>query len=292
MRLLLLVAGLLVALPLAAEARMHAPYRGHRIVASGAAPLDTFTAPAAAYSFRKLKTAYAGPAIRLRRASDNAEADINFLSFTGFTGAPIDTAAANAHCAATTCSVAKWYDQSGNGRDVVQAAAANQPAYVANCNGSLPCARGSTTGQVLATAGSFTPATGNGTFSAVGRRLSGTEYCHMMRASGLPTTLGINASPHWLVGGSPQMFVAATTDVWHAVTGVVSGASSVLAIDGAETVGNAVGGVTAGPFRVVEPQGTSLACDLSEAVHWDNYALPAGERAALTANQRNFWSTP
>ena len=42
--------------------------------------LDLFTTPLAAYSFRKLTTAYSGSCIRVRRSNDNAEMDIPFNS--------------------------------------------------------------------------------------------------------------------------------------------------------------------------------------------------------------------
>jgi hypothetical protein len=42
--------------------------------------LDTYTGAAVAYSLRQLRTAYTGAAIRVRRSSDNAEQDINFVS--------------------------------------------------------------------------------------------------------------------------------------------------------------------------------------------------------------------
>jgi hypothetical protein len=41
--------------------------------------LDTYTGAAVAYSLRQLRTAYTGAAIRVRRSSDNAEQDINFV---------------------------------------------------------------------------------------------------------------------------------------------------------------------------------------------------------------------
>jgi hypothetical protein len=88
----------------------------------GRAPgvLDSLPAAAAAYSFRRLRTAYAGPAWRVRRASDNAEQDI----------APGDTAALLAFCAATNGFRVTAYDQTGNGRHRTQATAANQPQVV------------------------------------------------------------------------------------------------------------------------------------------------------------------
>ena len=86
-------------------------------------PLDTLTA-AAAYSTRKLRTAYAGSAIRVRRSNDNLEADI------GFSGNALDTAALTAHVGANSGFITTWYDQSGNGRNVTNATTGQQPRIV------------------------------------------------------------------------------------------------------------------------------------------------------------------
>jgi hypothetical protein len=73
------------------------------------------------HSFYKLRTAYAGSAFRVRRASDNTETDI------GFFGGVIDVASLQDFCGASNGFVVTWYDQSGNGNDVTQATAAAQP---------------------------------------------------------------------------------------------------------------------------------------------------------------------
>ena len=69
----------------------------------------------AGYSVRRLRAAHAGAALRVQRASDSAEQDIGFTS-----AGDLDTAALAAFCAGTTGYVAKWYDQSGSGRDLSQ----------------------------------------------------------------------------------------------------------------------------------------------------------------------------
>ena len=76
-----------------------------------------------AYSLRKLRSAYAGSAIRVRRSQDDAEIDIGFDS-----NGLLDTAAIATHCANKNGFVTKWYDQSGNSRDAVQATSTKQPA--------------------------------------------------------------------------------------------------------------------------------------------------------------------
>jgi len=57
-----------------------------------ALPLDGLPASAAAFSLRRLRTAYEGPAVRVRRSSDNAEADIGFTA-----EGELDTVALLAH---------------------------------------------------------------------------------------------------------------------------------------------------------------------------------------------------
>lgn len=103
----------------------------HGIVASsisqGVVPLlDVYGSAAAAYSVRKLRTAYTGSAIRVRRSSDNAESDI------GFSGGNLDTTSLTSFCGSSNGFVTTWYDQSGNGLNVTQTTAANQPQIVSS----------------------------------------------------------------------------------------------------------------------------------------------------------------
>lgn len=87
--------------------------------------LDLYPSAAAAYSLRKLRAAYTGSAIRVRRSSDNAEQDIYFDS-----NGNLDTAQLTSFCGASNGFVTTWYDQSGNGRNATQTAASNQPQIV------------------------------------------------------------------------------------------------------------------------------------------------------------------
>jgi len=88
--------------------------------------LDRYPNAAAAYSVRKLRGAYTGSAIRVRRSSDNAETDI------GFSGANLDTSALTSFCGASNGFVTTWYDQSGNGINATQTTAARQPQIVSS----------------------------------------------------------------------------------------------------------------------------------------------------------------
>jgi hypothetical protein len=74
--------------------------------------LDLLGTAAAAYGLRKMRSAYAGAALRVRRASDDAEQDI------GFDGESLDWADAISFKGASAITVVLWYDQSGNARNL------------------------------------------------------------------------------------------------------------------------------------------------------------------------------
>jgi hypothetical protein len=88
--------------------------------------LDKYNGAAAAYSLRKLSNNYNGPAIRVRRSSDNAEQDIMFNG-----NGNLDESNLIAFVGANSGFVSIWYDQSGNSnRDATQTTQAEQPRIV------------------------------------------------------------------------------------------------------------------------------------------------------------------
>jgi len=254
-----------------------------------ALPLDGLTTPTGAYSFRKLRSAHAGPAVKLRRTTGGTQ-DIGFLGCTGFTGCPIDTAAAGTFCAATTCFIDTWYDQSGAARDLVQLTAANQPALVFNCVGSSPCLRTTAATQTLASVGTVTPATGVVSLSVVGQR-SATAGCQWIRQNGAtaPNRVVGNAGT-WLIGGSTTFSSAAADSAWHAYVGALNGASTTVRVDSTNSAGSAAGSVNVGTVQLVGVAGGT--CDQFETVIWDNIVLSAGEMVFLTGNQRAYLGLP
>jgi hypothetical protein len=84
--------------------------------------LDTYTGAAAAYSVRLLDKDYTGYCMKVRRASDDAEADIGFDS-----NGDLDTSAIATHCGASAGYCSVWYDMSGNGNNATQSTTTQQP---------------------------------------------------------------------------------------------------------------------------------------------------------------------
>jgi hypothetical protein len=92
--------------------------------------LDTYSGARTAYSLRKLRTAYTGNAITVRRSSDNTSQNIGFD-----VNGNLDTASLLSFVGAGNGFISVWFDQSGNSKNASQPALANQP-YIVN-NGSL-----------------------------------------------------------------------------------------------------------------------------------------------------------
>lgn len=93
-------------------------------VVSATPVLDTYAGATAAYSMRQLRSAYGGACVRLRRSSDNAEADFGFIALY------LNKAAVLAWAGSGDAFVVTWYDQSGAGKHMTQATQAAQPRIV------------------------------------------------------------------------------------------------------------------------------------------------------------------
>ena len=93
--------------------------------------LDDYSGAVAAYSLRLLASTYTGSAIRVRRASDNAEQDI------GFDNNELDTSALATFCSGTNGFVKTWYDQSGNSNDATQTTTGSQPKVYDSGTGTV-----------------------------------------------------------------------------------------------------------------------------------------------------------
>lgn len=105
-----------------------------RRVSASAAPLelDSISNVYSGCFLKAVTKNYAGALVRLRRASDNVEAD-----FYGTAGGWVSIAEVTAWLAGSTAYVVRIYDQFGYGRDIFQATTGLQPAL--DISGVRPC---------------------------------------------------------------------------------------------------------------------------------------------------------
>jgi len=98
-------------------------YLGSNLVweAGGALLLDDYPNALVAYDLRLISSTYAGDCVKVRRASDNAEQDIGFVS------GQIDISSLETFASGGVCHVTTFYDQSGNANNAIQTTAVNQP---------------------------------------------------------------------------------------------------------------------------------------------------------------------
>ena len=112
--------------------------------------LDLYPSAAAAYSLRKLRTAYTGSAVRVRASTSGAEGDVSFdvnntisasstvtVTAVGTSGLSIGQQVTfstfwNAGGSNQNVFVTIWYDQSGNASNAAQTTQANQPQIVSS----------------------------------------------------------------------------------------------------------------------------------------------------------------
>lgn len=101
------------------------------IAGKGGLPLllDTYSGAAVAYSLRKLRTAYTGNAITVRRSSDNTSQQIGFDS-----NGNLDTTSLLSFVGAGNGFVTTWFDQSGNNNNASSSTLAEQPQIVSGGN--------------------------------------------------------------------------------------------------------------------------------------------------------------
>lgn len=97
-------------------------------------PLDVASGTSG-YFLRKIRTAYAGSAVRVRRSSDNAEQDIGFDGSGNF-----DDAAFTTFVGGGTGFIVTWYDQGTNGYNATQSNTALQSVVTLSAQNGHPVA--------------------------------------------------------------------------------------------------------------------------------------------------------
>jgi hypothetical protein len=267
-----------------------APIRAAASSGPAPLPLDLVGGATAAYSLRKLRSGYLGKAVNVRRSADNLTADIGFTPSGDF-----DIAAFNAYIGGGSGFVTKWYDQSGNGHDAVQATAANQPqvTLATTSNGRPALTSASTTVEMAATVPATTlPLTLNAVVTRTG---SFTNF-------NVPISFG-NTNPgiyyvNSAGGGiglanlnADAFSTAAADNQFHSATGIMNGGNSSITVDGTTALGSLSNHTGVTTLNVISTPGNGLIGSVCEAIYF-GLALAGADQATLGANQRSYWGLP
>ena len=277
-----------------------------RGVARSFLPLDSVTT-AACFSLQKLRTAYAGSAIRVRRSSDNVQQDIGFVQSGPFF--LLDTAALTSFIGANSGFIVTWYDQSGNARNLTQATAASQPRIV-NA-GTIDTLGGKPTAlflgaQVMVSA-LFTGSISQCTANAVMRNDGGNTFARFVSVASSADTndnltntsaaMILNVSATTTVGGYRNNAGRATQTVSTASNQVFSSwfdaTNHNFSVNGNAATTSAFTAIALGASIALyignEKNGTGAANYALSEMIWIHSVLPASTRQALERAQGSFY---
>lgn len=266
--------------------------------------LDPTVAPSAfaAYSVRKLRTAYAGNCMTVQRSSDSTQASF------GFVNNMLDTASLLAFVGAGNGVVVKWFDQSGNGVDGTQAAATapkiiSGGSLVTGSNGlpALQFAIGNgftTTNQTLSgsaciyavafrawTSASYAPIIewNYGATTGIGFLTTGTATQDWQAKQWLAVGNGFNSTHTPRAFGT---YGAIADNTWHLIDTQLAAAGTGIWLDNvsiASTATNAaIAAITASPILIAANGGDVWVGDISEIIIYN-----AAQSATLQGTVRS-----
>ena len=223
--------------------------------------LDLYPSAAVAYSVRKLRTAYTGSAIQVRRSSDNLTQNIGFDAFGN-----LDTSSLTSFCSGTNGFVTTWYDQSGNSIDATQSTAARQPQIVSsgsvinlNSKPSLFFNGGNGFATSLAISQPFN-------FFGVLKATNPSDIIYDYNGSGNRSYLF--ASPTWLIDSGSALVSSSSTQNQGLFNALHNSTSSNIRINGSSTASGNAGtrGINGMIIATNNFAGTFLDGDIQEFI--------------------------
>lgn len=221
------------------------------------------------------------------RGSGNGFVDLTNAYCTG----SLTPAAACAAASGGACRVSKVYDQIGGTSGWVNATNSQRPVLTFSALNSLPGLTGTAAANTsLTTSATFTQAQPITLATVCVRTANFTTIQAAMGASGgLNALFGFSSAADTARLTSDGASVATkgsiTDSSFHAMQGVLNGASSVIAIDGSETTGNAAtSGWSANTSRIMRfAGGNSLDGSCMEFGMWPS-GFSAGNRTSMNSN--------
>lgn len=265
------------------------------VAATSTLLLDTLSAvPSAAYSMRKVRSAYAGAALSVTRSTDNVTQDINFDG-----SGNLDTASMLSFLGAATGTINTWYDQTGNGRHMVQATVGSQPTLVNAgallTKNSLPSATFSTRNLACATLTgspsirtvSFVAAHNNNTnFDVIKSSANGGYQIRIAGSNHLVTLLKLGAAAIGTAASGPvagALFTGKTS---------YDGAAYDIAVNGSSVASGASSVTFTSGLSSIIGSSSSANTSISEMLIFDTALLSGADQTAVQASQKTYFGTP
>lgn len=259
-------------------------------------PLDQVTSATAGLSVaRKLRAAYSGSCIRIRRASDDTETDIGFGTATS-DGVPIDSAAIATFCSGTTGYIRWIYDQSGNSNDVGQATTTSQPiiyqsgAVVTGANGRVACVFDGTDDSLIR--GSMSYGSEYASYSTI-KPVSGSSSNVMLHFGSNQRTALRRGTTNWFINNSASFDtgVVLTDGTWvHVAVGGNTGGDESFSLNGATASTGTAGNNTANSIGIGLGSST-CAFQFHEHLIY-NAAYNGTHNTTLFSNADAFYAIP
>jgi hypothetical protein len=275
---------------------IRAPKTGSVVVAYSG-PGDVVSGATAWYGLRAYNAAQATAgalAVNLRNTTTNETCDFPVVAAGGLGVAKNCTLTSNGSSLSTFCTLGcaspEAYDQSGNGNNVVQATAAQQPTLTLSCFGSLPCLTGASASSTNLVGTGFTSFT-VGTLAAVGERTGNfTTRAYLMGVSN--NGYGFAAVANEMTWGNAAQTLSPVADSASHATAMVFGATSMLCAD--NTCSSGAIAVLTAQTAVGILAGSNGSIGLTgretEAGTWPS-SFTAGQITSMCHNQYLYWGT-
>jgi Alpha-L-arabinofuranosidase B, catalytic len=277
---------------------------------SAALPLDGVSNIKVAFSTRKLLTAYGGSALRVIEHTGSTTQDIGFVANV------LDTSSLTTFCSGKTCSISIWYDQSGNGNNVIPFVGQPLEGPVIYTGGALKTLNTKPALFFDPAASPFNRLQGTFTTNPV-NRLYVNSVVRLTNSSGQPNpiagTQSFNDSFTFVADGSPYKIdtrqfssftiagqssgsiTSGTAGVFETDYDASSGAWSFWIDGSASGTGTNLLTFSASTFQfgnnVNGGFGQVTDATMGEFIEIDQVGAFSG-RAALQTNQKAYWGTP
>jgi hypothetical protein len=220
--------------------------------------------------------------IRLRRSGDNAQQD-----FATVAGGGLDLTAISTFKGSANLFVAILYDQTGNGRDAVQATAGSQPPFTLNVLGGKPVIDTTTSQGILyaVLSSAIPPAT----FSTVFQYQGSGDAGIMVDGGQIQFRGNYPSAGQVTVYSGGSINAAVSRDAWHASNSVFGSAAD-LYVDGTSLVSGSSGaGAGFNMSLLAFGAGSQMMVGyMAEAGVWLKALSPA-QRNQLNTNQHTYW---